>query len=282
VRLPRCLGLGPGALLVILFLCATKAAGDPTSPPPTPAPTPRVPLVLPSSAPTRNPHASPTPLVDPCPLHAVSFALVGHGSTGHVDRFAIALLLEGTAPVSATLRIPGLEDNVLTPVIGPVGGSSETLVHYVVAVPRAVSAQGISVHQVIVHGVKDVLLTCASPVRIVTQAPGSAQSSFDDSAISGSDLLYMRPVTEAQVLHSAAASYPGDQAQLGHKGVTVIAVTVGAHGAIYGARVVHSSGFPALDDAALGAGRQTVYSEPQFDGAAIPLDYLITYRFGTH
>lgn len=256
-----------------------KAAGDPTLPPPTPAPTPRVPLVLPTNAPTRRPSTSPTPLVDPCPLHAVAFALVGHGSTGHVDRFAVALLLEGTNPVSATLRIPGLEDNVLTPVIGPAGGS-ETLVHYVVAVPRAVSAQGVSVHQVIVHGVKDVLMTCASPVRIVSQAPGSPQSSFDDSAITGSDLLYPRPVTEAQVLHSAAASYPGDQAQLGHKGVTVIAVTVGAHGAIYGARVVHSSGYPSLDDAALAAGRQTVYSEPQFDGAAIPLDYLITYRFG--
>jgi len=68
--------------------------------------------------------ASPTPTAKPdkCALHVAQFALAERGASGHVDRYVVALLLSGREPVRADLQIPGLENDILTPVIGPAAG----------------------------------------------------------------------------------------------------------------------------------------------------------------
>jgi TonB family protein len=227
-----------------------------------------------------KPSATSTPIADKCPLHAVSFMLIEQGLSGHVDRYAVALLLDGTDPVQANLEIPGLENDIYTPVIGPDLGGRQTLVHYVIDIPRAVAPRGVRVLGLLLHGRTESALTCHSPAQLLSQAPAGSIASFDDTALSGSDLLFLRPVTEARVLQPASAAYPADDERAGHHGIAVVGVTVGARGTILGAYVFHSSGYPSLDASALSAAKHTVYSAPQFNGAAIPLDYLVTYSFG--
>jgi TonB family protein len=232
-----------------------------------------------ASAATRPPATS-TPIVDKCQLHAVSFMLIEQGRSGHVDRYVVALLLDGTDPVQANLEIPGLENDIYTPVIGPDLGGRQTLVHYVIDIPRAVAPRGVRVLGLLVHGRSDTALTCHSPAQLLAQAPAGSLASFDDTSLAGSDLLFLRPVTEAKVLQPASAAYPADDERAGHRATAVVGVTVGARGTILGAFVFRSSGYPSLDASALSAARHTVFSEPQFNGVAIPLDYLVTYSFG--
>jgi TonB family protein len=227
-----------------------------------------------------RPAATSTPVADKCTLHVVSFMLIGQGRSGHVDRYAVALLLDGTDPVSANLEIPGLENDVYTPVIGPDLGGRQTLVHYVIDIPRAVAPRGMRVLGLLVHGRSDTALTCHAPTQLLAQAPSGSLASFDDTSLPGSDLLFLRPVTEAKVLQPASAAYPADDERAGHRGNAVVGVTVGARGAILNAFVFQSSGYRTLDASALSAAKHTLYSEPQFNGVAIPLDYLITYSFG--
>ena len=227
-----------------------------------------------------KPAPTSTPIADKCPLRVVSFMLIGQGRSGHVDRYTVALLLDGTDPVQANLEIPGLENDVFTPVIGPDFGGRQTLVHYVIDIPRAVAPRATRVLGLLLHGRTDTPMTCHSPMQLLAQAPASAQVPFDDTALPGSDLLYLRTVTEAKVLQPASAAYPMDDQHAGHHGTSVVGVTVGAGGTILGAFVFQSSGYASLDASALSAAKRTVYSEPQFDGVAIPLDYLITYNYG--
>jgi TonB family protein len=222
--------------------------------------------------------AATAPVKDPCPLHAASFMLVAHGQTGHVDRYVVAVLLRGSDPVTANLQIPGLQNDIASPVIPPDPNGAESLNHYVLDVPRAVSPTGITVYGLLIHGRGDRDMVCKQPVRLVTTAPAGSVGQFDDSALSASDLLYLRPVTEAHVLQSASASFPAGDAQSKHAGPIVIAVTVGSGGNIVAARVDQSSGYPSLDAAALSAARKTVFSAPQFDGAPIALEYFVTYH----
>lgn len=221
--------------------------------------------------------AAATPLVDKCPLHVEQFMLVARGQTAHVDRYVVGLTLTGRSPVSASLAIPGLDQDILTPVIGPSPGSTETLVHYVVDLPRALAAQAIRVQGVLVHGTSEAAITCHSAPYLVSQSPRVA--TVDDSVLPGSDLIYPQTVTEARVVQTASAVYPGTEKQLKHEGSAIVVVTVGAQGTVIGARIEKSTGYRALDESALAAAKRLVYSEPQFAGAAIPLDYFVTYSF---
>lgn len=216
---------------------------------------------------------------DPCPLHAAGFMLVARGQTGHVDRYVVTLLLTGSDPVTANLRIPGLQNDIVTPVIAPDPSGVVSLNHYVLDAPTAAAPTGILVYGLLVHGRGDKALTCLQSVRLVTTAPAGSLSQLDDSALSASDLLYPQPVTEAHVLRSVPAAYPRSEEQRKHVGSVVVAVTVGAGGRVVDARVTESSGYPLLDAAAVGAARKTVFSAPQFGGAPIPLEYLLTYHF---
>ncbi len=217
---------------------------------------------------------------DKCPLHAASFMLVARGETGKVDRYVVALLLTGSDPVTANLQVPGLQNDITTPVVAPDANGGESINHYVIDIPRAVSATGITVYGLLVHGRGDHDMTCSQPVRLVTTAPVGSLSQFDDSGLSPSDLLYPQRVTEARVLQSAPAAFPSD-AQIRHPATIVVALTVGAGGDVVAARIDQSSGYPALDSAALGAARKTVFSAPQFDGVPIALEYFVSYRVGS-
>ncbi|HME80610.1 MAG TPA: TonB family protein [Candidatus Eremiobacteraceae bacterium] len=217
---------------------------------------------------------------DKCPLHAASFMLVAHGQTGKVDRYVVALLLTGSDPVTANLQVPGLQNDITTPVIAPDAAGGESINHYAIDIPRAVSATGITVYGLLVHGRGDHDMTCRQPVRLVTTAPAGSLSQFDDSGLSPSDLLYPQRVTEAHILQSAPAAFPASDAQIKHPSTIVVALTVGAGGGIVAARIDQSSGYPSFDAAALSAARKTEFSAPQFDGHPIALEYFVSYRLG--
>jgi len=237
-------------------------------------------LLLLAAAPAR-PASTPRPAAaDPCPLKVVSFMLVARGASGALDRYVVGLLLNGRDPVSANLAIPGVNNDILTPIVAPSGEKGQTISHYVIDIPHADNATGMKVLGVLVNGASEREVTCHQSVQLARDAPGTALGSFDDSALGASDLLFMQAVTEARVLSSTPALYSATPEQRKQATNAVIAVTVGAHGAILNTRVAQSSGVASFDASAVSAARQILFSEPQFDGVPIPLEYLMTYRFG--
>jgi len=114
---------------------------------------------------------------------------------------------------------------------------------------------------------------------LVTTAPAGSLSQFDDSGLSPSDLLYPRPVTEAHVIHSSLAAYDASALHLKQPTTSVVSVLVGVGGEIVAAKISQSSGYATLDAAAVAAARKIEFSAPLFNGAPIPLEYLVTYRF---
>ncbi|HZV79020.1 MAG TPA: energy transducer TonB [Candidatus Binatus sp.] len=254
----------PGIALALLLLAAASARAAQT-PQSTPAPHPS--------------NTSHLAQVDHCPLHVVSFMLVARGESGTLDRYVVALLLNGRDPVSANLAIPGLKNDILTPVVAPSGDKGQTISHYVIDIPRADNPTGMSVLGVLINGSTDREITCRQSVQLARDAPATALGSFDDSALGAGDLLFMQSVIEARVLHSGPALYSATPEQRKQASDAVIAVTVGAHGTILNTRVAQSSGVASFDASAVSAARQIVFSEPLFNGAPIPLEYLMTYRF---
>jgi TonB family protein len=218
------------------------------------------------------------PSTDPCPLHAVQFSLAAQGNTGHIDRYVVGLMLTGKDPVTASLQIPGLDEALLTPVIGADPQGRSMLVHYVVDIPRAVGAQSVRVLGILLHAATEREVTCKSPQRLVQSVP-AAQMRFDDATLPGSDMLYLRQATEARVIRTSAAIFPASAAKRA-QAPAVVAVTVGAQGAVLAERIESTSGDAELDRSALTAAKHSVFSEPQFDGAPIALDYLLTFTFG--
>jgi len=234
-------------------------------------------IVLAAGAGTPQPKPA-KPAVDPCPLHAVEFSLAGQGSSGRIDRYVIGLLLSGKDPVTASLQIPGLDQAVLTPVIGADLQGRAMLVHYVVDLPRAVGAQSVRVLGILLHAATEREITCKSDQRLLSPEVPGARYSFDDANLSGSDMMYPRQVTEPRVVRSQAAVFPPGAESRAH-GPAVVDVTIGTRGAVLNARIESSSGNAELDKSALDAAKHTVFTEPQFDGAPIAVEYLITYSF---
>ena len=219
------------------------------------------------------------PVVDPCPVHAVEFSLAGQGSGGRIDRYVIGLLLTGKDPVTASLRIPGVDQTLITPVIGADLMGRDMLAHYAIDIPRAAGAQSVRVVGILLHGATERAVTCKSGQRLLSPDLPAAQVSFDDGLVQGSDLLYPRPVTEPRVMRSYKAVFPagaGKRAQ----GPAVVNVTVGPEGAVLATRIESSSGDAELDAAALDAAKLTVFTGALLAGVPISVEYLITYNFG--
>ena len=74
----------------------------------------------------------------------------------------------------------------------------------------------------------------------------------------------------AKVRPPTPLEYPEAEKKAGHHGNTTVEITVGADGASSGARVVTSSGFPALDEAALKAVSSWRF-DPALDAAGLPV-----------
>ena len=219
------------------------------------------------------------PVVDPCPLHAVEFSLAGLGSSGRIDRYVIGLMLTGKDPVTASLRIPGVDQTLITPVIGADLMGRAMLVHYAIDIPRAAGAQSVRVAGILLHAATERAVTCKSGQRLLSPDLPAAQISFDDALVPGSDLLYPRPVIEPRVMHSFAAVFAAGAGKRAN-GPAVVNVTVGPQGTVLAERIESSSGDAELDKAALDAAKLTVFNGPLFAGAPISVEYLVTYNFG--
>lgn len=215
---------------------------------------------------------------DPCPLHAIEFSLAGQGITGHVDRYVVGLMLSGKDPVTASLQIPGVDQTLITPVVGADLLGRAMIVHYAVDIPRAAAAQSVRVLGILLHGTSERELDCKSGQRLLSPIVAAAVTRFDDTNLPFSDLLYPRPVLEPRVERSQAALFAPSAAHRA-RGPAVVAVTIGTRGAVLAERLESSCGDDALDKSALDAAKHTLFSEPQFEGAPIAVEYLITYNF---
>lgn len=63
------------------------------------------------------------------------------------------------------------------------------------------------------------------------------------------------------------------------QGVVIIGAEIGASGRVIHAQVTRSSGFPVLDQAALGAVRNWVFTPARREGVNIPAHVEIPVRF---
>jgi TonB family protein len=79
-------------------------------------------------------------------------------------------------------------------------------------------------------------------------------------------------------LYCPEPSYPLIARARGWQGIVEVALSVLADGSVDGARLGRSSGYPALDDAAIAVARQSRFRLPR-DGLSKPLRGRIEYRF---
>jgi protein TonB len=73
--------------------------------------------------------------------------------------------------------------------------------------------------------------------------------------------------------------YPTDERRLHHEGVVLLHVKVTAEGAATDVRLQHTSGFPALDAAALAAVRRWKFEPARANGIAVAAEVEVPVRF---
>lgn len=104
-----------------------------------------------------------------------------------------------------------------------------------------------------------------------------AQAESDTNAwVLGNDVL---PPTADVKYHNRKPSYPAEAALRGEQGTVVLIVHVGADGLVHGIDVARSSGFPALDHAAIDAVRTWHFLPSVRDGQPVPADMPAKFVF---
>jgi protein TonB len=84
-------------------------------------------------------------------------------------------------------------------------------------------------------------------------------------------------VTPPQKIHDVAPGYPLVAQKAGIQGVVIIEATIGVDGRVQDARVLRSS--PFLDDAALAAVRQWIYTPTKLNGRPVSVIMTVTVHF---
>lgn len=96
------------------------------------------------------------------------------------------------------------------------------------------------------------------------------------AAPSPTDYRYV--VVSARFIHRVDPTYPLDPVTGGDEGTVIILLTIGPDG-VSDVRVWESSGYPALDRAALQAAKESTYSVPEVNGEPVTETYRIIYTF---
>ncbi len=87
-----------------------------------------------------------------------------------------------------------------------------------------------------------------------------------------------RIVTEAKILKQVQPEYPEAAKKMGLKGMVIVRVLVDKNGRVIDARVLKSSGYPILDEAALMASKEFIF-EPVRDEQGKPIEFFTTIPF---
>ncbi|HET9343399.1 MAG TPA: energy transducer TonB [Candidatus Eremiobacteraceae bacterium] len=74
-------------------------------------------------------------------------------------------------------------------------------------------------------------------------------------------------------------TYPQAALKAGIQGQVIVAITVGWNGRLLASSVRSSSGSTLLNDAALGAARESTFRPPTLNGIPIQRSYIILYTF---
>lgn len=85
--------------------------------------------------------------------------------------------------------------------------------------------------------------------------------------------------TRALCVYCPEPSYPLIARSRGWQGTVEVALSVRADGSVHGARLGRSSGYEALDDAAIAVARLSHFHLPDESGLPAPLHGRMEYRF---
>ncbi len=96
------------------------------------------------------------------------------------------------------------------------------------------------------------------------------------AAPSPTDYRYV--IVSARFIHRVDPIYPQDTLSEGEEGTVIILLTIGPDG-VSDVRVWETSGYPALDRAALEAAKESTYSVPEVNGEPVTETYRIIYTF---
>jgi periplasmic protein TonB len=89
---------------------------------------------------------------------------------------------------------------------------------------------------------------------------------------------YRYVVVSARFIHRVDPLYPQETIDGGDEGTVIVLLTIGPDG-VSDVRVWESSGYPALDRAALQAAKESTYSVPEVNGEPVTETYRIIYTF---
>ena len=81
------------------------------------------------------------------------------------------------------------------------------------------------------------------------------------------------------VLHGEAPAYPEEARRQGHEGSVTILALVNSDGTVGRSELSIGSGYPELDNAALGASLKSRFSEPRRYGCPVRTEIFIPFRF---
>ncbi|MEO0267986.1 MAG: TonB family protein [candidate division WOR-3 bacterium] len=87
-----------------------------------------------------------------------------------------------------------------------------------------------------------------------------------------------RIVAEAKILKGVQPEYPEIAKKLGLKGMVIVRVLVDKNGKVIDARILKSSNYPILDEAALNASKEFIF-EPVKDEEGKPVEFFTTIPF---
>jgi TonB family protein len=96
------------------------------------------------------------------------------------------------------------------------------------------------------------------------------------AAPSPTDYRYV--IVSARFIHRVDPIYPQDAMGGDEEGTVIILLTIGPDG-VSDVRVWETSGYPALDRAALEAAKESTYSVPEVNGEPVTETYRIIYTF---
>ena len=85
-------------------------------------------------------------------------------------------------------------------------------------------------------------------------------------------------IVAAEFVHRAPLRYPEIAKDAGWQGTVMILLTIGPNG-IERTSIGSSSGYPALDRAALAAAKESTYRSPEVNGRPAIETYRIIYTF---
>jgi protein TonB len=148
------------------------------------------------------------------------------------------------------------------------------IVRHPLAQPSAAAHPAAQQHPVAVPQVRETPASSSgSDDGQATPEAGPAQPA---AAPSPTDYRYV--IVSERFIHRVDPIYPQDAMGGDEEGTVIILLTIGADG-VSDVRVWETSGYPALDRAALEAAKESTYSLPEVNGEPVTETYRIIYTF---